>query len=165
MTRRILFFCILIGSLGNCVNRNIRVQTPENISKYKQALSFIVNEKEASKNFRVSQELINFKTLSFYFKETLEEHNFKREDFLFDSKIITSNQPALKELSTNENSENHLFFSEEHNGMFYLEIFLKTKKNHMKYSERPHFGKSCAYLFLIKGDNVELLEKKELIYG
>lgn len=132
---------------------------------YKQALSLVLNSNEFKKyevkdeDYNVSSEIISFSNYSNIFSEELGV-----DDLLIIPSVIIKNEKELLKLNIRKCSKVKIFFSEQKNNIFFVEVFIYKKKA-LKYEKMPVFGTSNIYMFKIQNEITSLVAVKGMNYN
>lgn len=157
-----LVFVVSVFSCSTQLKTDLRIeQYAINIILLSEKLEELTLD---SSKYRISEEVCSFYELGLFFREHLLEEDFNLLDFADIRNFNVTRQKKLKSLSSSPGAKLQFFFSRETKGYFIVEVFY-TGIRKMKRNQIPPTGYSIAYLFRLEGQEVQLIDTAELLYG
>lgn len=136
------------------------------ISAFEKYVEPFSTEIEKSGKIQIVESLLHPQALVIYFENQLDSifsgDSTQRNNYLAHTALIGTlgNVPRIS-LKRNPKRKNKVFFSWIGYDIFYAELTFGDSRKY-NYSERPSFGKSYAFMFLVKNDEVYLVSRKKL---
>jgi hypothetical protein len=158
---KLTFYCVIVLLTNTFVNHQ-----DDEIFNYKKGLSLVLHSNDykkyglSDKNYQVSSEIIAFSNFDRFFKDELNK-NIPVE--IVENEVVKLRKELLN-LNLRKCGKVKVFFSEQRENIFFVEIFIDKKKN-IEYKQRPIFGSSKVYMFKIRNEEISLVAVKDMYYN
>lgn len=143
-----LSFFVVILSCGSVINNHTDLQEQSYVG-YQPSLSYLESNDSlfSIDGYKVSDQVIDFRNYYDLYAQYLPEISLRIEDIPLEFDQVKYKVSALRQLSNRKKTRNVVFFSNEVDNLFFVEIFEDYPAHTINYNDAPAFGKSKIYIF------------------